>query len=239
MTVRVLVATEALVIGELDLAGAEHHYVARVRRAAVGDPIAAVDGAGRVGTGAIVAIDADRTRIRLDRVVAEPAPVPRITALIPLIKGDRLDLCVEKLAEVGVDAIVLYVAARAVVRLDDDRAATRRDRLAAVAEAATRQSGRGAAPVVTGPMPLAAALGTVAGHDLRWVAMPAADPPARPATPPATLAILTGPEGGLTADELAAAAAAGFVTVGLGPYVLRAETAPIVAAAHARLLCAT
>jgi 16S rRNA (uracil1498-N3)-methyltransferase len=237
VTARVLIAADALVAGDVELAGAEHHYIARVRRAAIGDPIVAFDGTGRLARGVIVAIDGERTRIRLEPVELAAAPAPHLTALIPLIKGDRLDLCVEKLAEVGVDAIILYVAARAVVRLDDDRAAARRDRLAAVAEAATRQSGRAAAPAVTGPMSLAAALAAADGADLRWVALPAAEPPVL-ATVPAKLAILTGPEGGLTADELAAAAAAGFAPVGLGPYVLRAETAPVVAAGHARIACA-
>jgi 16S rRNA (uracil1498-N3)-methyltransferase len=234
---RVLVAAEALVAGEVELAGDEHQYLARVRRAAVGDPLVAFDGAGRHAKGAIVAIDAARTRIRLDAVEQEPPPAPHLTALVPLIKGDRLDLCVEKLAEVGVDAIALYVAARAVVRLDGDRAAARTGRLAAVAAAATRQSGRAAAPAVTGPVPLAEALAAAAAADVRWVALPAADPPVL-ARAPARLAILTGPEGGLAPDELAAAAAAGFVPVGLGPFVLRAETAPVVAAAHARIACA-
>jgi 16S rRNA (uracil1498-N3)-methyltransferase len=86
-------------------------------------------------------------------------------------------------------------------------------------------------------MPLAAALTAAGAADLCWVALPAADPPVLAAAP-ARLAILTGPEGGLTADELAAAAAAGFVPVGLGPFVLRAETAPVVAASHARIACA-
>jgi 16S rRNA (uracil1498-N3)-methyltransferase len=236
VTVRVLIPVDALVAGELELADAEHHYVARVRRAAAGDAITAFDGAGRAADGVIIAITADRTRIRLGPVAVVPAPAPHLTALIPLIKGDRLDLCVEKLAEVGVDTIALYQAARAVVRLDGDRAAARRDRLAAVAEAAARQSGRAAAPVVAGPTPLGEALDATASCDLRWLAHPAGAPP-RLAAVPTRLAILTGPEGGLTAAELAAAEAAGFVPVGLGPFVLRAETAPIVAAAHARIAC--
>lgn len=234
MTVRVLIGADALVAGEVALTGAEHHYVARVRRAAVGDAITAFDGAGRRADGVIGAMTADRTTLVLAAVVREPAPVPAIQSLVPLIKGDRLDLCVEKLAEVGVEAIALYAAARAVVRLDPERARTRRARLAAVAEAAARQSGRAAAPTVTGPMPLADALAAAAGCDARWVAIPGADAPPAPAEA-TRLAILTGPEGGLTADELAAAAAAGFVPVGLGPHVLRAETAPIVAAGHARI----
>jgi 16S rRNA (uracil1498-N3)-methyltransferase len=240
VTVRVLVPAGALGDGdrELDLTDAEHHYLARVRRAAVGDAITVFDGAGHAADGVVVAIAADRARVRVGAVATVAAPIPHITSIIPLIKGDRLDTCVEKLTEVGVDAIVLYDAARAVVRLAADKVEGRRVRLAAVAEAAARQAGRASLPTVSGPVTLAEALAAAAACDSRWVAHPAADPPEIPrqaAIGVRFLAILTGPEGGLTADELAAAATAGFVAVGLGPYVLRAETAPIVAAGYARI----
>jgi 16S rRNA (uracil1498-N3)-methyltransferase len=237
MTLRVLVAPAALRPGELVLDEVEHHYLARVRRAPVGAVVVAFDGQGRSAEGVIVEITDARTRLRIGEVVADPAPVPHITALVPLIKGERMDLCVEKLVEVGVDSIVLYEAERAVVKLAGARLSARRERMIAIVAAAARQSGRSATASVTGPVPIAEALTAASVCERRWVAVPGAAPPVVGSVPP-RLAVLTGPEGGLTEGEVARATAAGFDPVGLGPFVLRAETAPIVAVAHARIACA-
>jgi 16S rRNA (uracil1498-N3)-methyltransferase len=237
MTLRVLVTPAELRPGDVVLDEVEHHYLARVRRAAVGAEVVAFDGKGRSADGVIVEITDAQTRLRLGEVAVDPAPVPHITALVPLIKGDRMDLCVEKLVEVGVDAIVLYEAERAVVQLAGARRSARRERLTAVAAAAARQCGRTATASVVGPVSLAEALAAASVCERRWVAVPGADPPAIGSVPP-RLAVLTGPEGGLTEDEIALATASGFDRVGLGPFVLRAETAPVVAVAHARIACA-
>ena len=69
--------------------------------------------------------------------------------LVPLIKGDRMDACIEKLVEVGVDAIVVWRAARSVARLDDAKRDGRVAKYQAIAQAAARQSGRAAIPSVT------------------------------------------------------------------------------------------
>ena len=235
MSLRILVAPARLREGEVELGDADHHYLSRVRRAATGDAITAFDGAGRAATGTIAAIEPDRTVLRLGPVAEVAAPPPHVTCLLPLIKGERLTLCLEKLVEVGVDAIVLYRAERAVVRLEGERAGSRRDRLAGVLRAAARQCGRAAVPTLDGPVPLPDALAAAAPAEVRWLAIAGADPPSVTHRPGA-IAILSGPEGGLSASELGAAGGAGFVPVGLGPYVLRAETAPIVAVAHARIL---
>jgi 16S rRNA (uracil1498-N3)-methyltransferase len=233
----VLVAPAALSPGEVILDDVEHHYLARVRRAAVGAEVVAFDGKGRSADGVIVEITDAQTRVRLGEVAADPAPVPHITALVPLIKGDRMDLCVEKLVEVGVDAIVLYEAERAIVQLAGARRSSRRERLTAIAAAAARQSGRTVVAAIVGPISLAEALAAASVCERRWVAVPGAAPPTVGSVPP-RLAVLTGPEGGLTEAEVAVATATGFDRVGLGPFVLRAETAPVVAVAHARIACA-
>jgi 16S rRNA (uracil1498-N3)-methyltransferase len=214
--------------GDVILDGDEHHYLARVRRAAVGDDIVAFDGAGRQAWGRIVAMSADRATLALGDVVDVPPAPPFVTAIVPLIKGDRLDLCVEKLVEVGVDRVLLYRAERAVVKLDDERAATRIARLTAVAEAAARQAGRASAPPIAGVASLAENLATVADHECKYVAVPGGDSAILGGK---RIAIVTGPEGGFTPAELDATTAAGFAPIGLGPYILRAETAPVIAVA--------
>src|SRR4051812_19329922 len=234
--IRVFVDPAVLAAGELIVRGDEHHYLAHVRRARPGEPVELVDGAGRRAAATIARLSAGETAL----IAGPPEPIapapPRVRALVPLIKGDRMDSCIEKLVEVGVDAIVVWPAARSVARLDDARRDARLARYRAIAHAAARQSGRAQVPDVTAAASLAAAVaGLPAGQ--RLVLDPASDaalalaPSAQPGGGAAVddLTVVSGPEGGLTADELDQLA--GFAPLGLGPRVLRADTAPVIAVA--------
>jgi len=237
MRVRVRVKPAALVAGDIAIDGDGHHYLARVRRLGPGDPVVVFDGAGREAPAVVTAVDADRVVVRAAAPRPAPAPAPRIVVLQALIKGDRMDWCVEKLVEVGADRIVLVAAERSVVRLDAERARSRQRRLQALAEAAARQCGRADVPPVSEPLPLAAALAEAAACEARRVCHPSAGEPLA-AIAAASVAVLIGPEGGLAPAELDAALAAGFAPVALGPHTLRAETAGPVAVAGIRLLVA-
>jgi 16S rRNA (uracil1498-N3)-methyltransferase len=153
-----------------------------------------------------------------------------------LIKGERMDWCLEKLVEVGVDEIVPCVTSRTVVKLADDRRAARHQRHLAIVREAARQCQRADLPVVHEATPLADALRAVTA-ERRLVAHPATAAPLLTAADgdPASVALLIGPEGGLADDELALARATGFEPVSLGRTVLRAETAGVVAVAALRL----
>jgi 16S rRNA (uracil1498-N3)-methyltransferase len=227
--VRVFVDPIGLAAGELVLRGDEHHYLAYVRRARVGDAVELVDGAGRRAAATIRAIASDATTVSVGapEVIASKPPFVRV--LIPLIKGDRMDTCVEKLVEVGVDEIVIWPAARAIVRLDADRREARQAKFAAMVQAAARQSGRAQIPSVR-----IVDDALVATTGARFVLDPASDVVMPGEANEVTIA--SGPEGGLTADELARFAHAGFTSIGLGPRILRAETAPVVAVALMRAL---
>jgi 16S rRNA (uracil1498-N3)-methyltransferase len=231
--IRVRVEPSALAAGDVAVTADGHHYLTRVLRLAPGARVVLFDGEGREADGVITAIDATTATVAAGAVRPALAPLPRITVLQALIKGDRMDWCIEKLVEVGADAIVLVAAERAVVRLDGERAAARQKRLQAVAEAASRQCGRADVPPVSMPLALPAAL-AAAASEILLVCHPGAGPsPA--ARGAASVAILVGPEGGLAPGELDRALAAGGVPVSLGPYVLRAETAGPVAVAALRL----
>ena len=246
---RLFVAPGALAAGELRVTGDEHHYLARVRRARVGDAIELVDGAGGRAPATVAAIDAEAAVLRVgppERIAPRP---PRARALVPPIKGDRMDACLEKLVEVGVDEIVIWPAARAVVRWDGPRRAARRTRFEAALQAAARQCGRAQVPALDFADDLGAAIARTEGGADRAPA-PAGAPAARlrvaldpasdgellrlPLEGTAEVTVASGPEGGLAPAELEQLARAGFVSVGLGPRVLRAETAPVVAVALIR-----
>ena len=220
-----------LAVGELVVRGDEHHYVARVRRARTGDPVELVDGTGQRADAVILRITDTETALRVERVETIADVSPRIRVLVPPIKGDRMDTCVEKLVEVGVDEIVVWPATRAVVKLDGARRASRVEHYAALAQAAARQSGRASVPRVSAADSLAAAIAALP-PGARVVLDPAAERGDWPAADDVTL--ISGPEGGLAPDELDALAAAQFASLGLGPRVLRAETAPVIAVALAR-----
>ena len=233
---RIFVDPARLAAGELAIAGDEHHYLARVRRARIGDPIELVDGAGRRAAATIARISDGETIVVVSPPELIPARPPHVRALVPLIKGDRMDACLEKLVEVGVDAIVVWPAARSVVRLDPDKRDARLAKYRAALVAAARQSGRAQVPSIDHGELAAAVVALPEGA--RFVLDPGCDGELAPGDA-SDVTIASGPEGGLTADELAQLAAAGFGSVGLGPRVLRAETAPLVAVALVRALTKT
>ena len=149
-------------------------------------------------------------------VEREARPAPPITVCFALVKGERPEWAVQKLTEVGVDRIVPFVASRSVVRWDGDKAARNAERLRRVAREAAMQSRRVWLPEVADVAPFAeiAALPGLALAEAGG-APPSLDHPA----------VAVGPEGGWGPEELAV----GAPRVTLGPHVLRAETAAVVA----------
>ncbi len=220
-----------LTAGELTVRGDEHHYLMRVRRARVGDAVELVDGDGHRAAATILTIGESATTLSVSAPETIPAALPFIRVLVPLIKGDRMDTCLEKLVEVGVDAIVVWPAARSVVKLEADRREARIAKYQAALQAASRQSGRAQVPTIAWADDLAAALLTLPAGS-RFVLDPTSDRPL--VTDPAAtdITIVSGPEGGLAPNELDALL--GFSSIGLGPRVLRAETAPVIAVALIR-----
>ncbi len=238
---RLAVAPGSLAAGPRELVGADHHYLFRVRRLPEGAPVELFDGAGLRARGRVRTVERDRAVVDLDP--PEPAPVEAplaITVLVSLIKGERMDWCVQKLVELGAARVVPVRAARSVVRLAGARAEARQRRLQSIAAAAARQCGRAVVPEVAPVTDLADAVAEAAVGAELCLLLDETEPErglAALVRPPlASAALLIGPEGSLTDDERALAARAGFEAVGLGPRILRAETAAIAAVAALQLL---
>jgi 16S rRNA (uracil1498-N3)-methyltransferase len=190
------------------------HHLARARRLRPGDAVTVSDGAGRWRPARFrggAGLEPDGDVVVLDR------PTPELTVAFALTKGDKPELVVQKLTELGIDRIVPFRAARSVVRWDDDRAARQQARLEAVARAACEQSHRCWAPVVE---PVTDVADLAVRGAVRLERGPVELTLARPV-------VAVGPEGGWTDEERAQLAASS----GLGPHVLRAETAAITAGA--------
>jgi 16S rRNA (uracil1498-N3)-methyltransferase len=226
---RIFVTPEQLAAGALAITGDEHHYLSRVRRARTGDRVELVDGAGRRAAATIASITDGATTMTVETPETIANALPFIRALIPWIKGDRMDVCIEKLVEAGCDEIIVWPAARAVVVLDGDRREARVAKLAAAVQAAARQCGRAQVPTVLAADSLSAAM---PAKGLRIVLDPYSSTPLE-AADASEVTIVSGPEGGFTNAELEDLAST-CTSVGLGPRILRAETAPVIATAIIR-----
>jgi 16S rRNA (uracil1498-N3)-methyltransferase len=218
------------------LTGEEAHHAAVVRRIAVGERIIVADGRGAGVCGPVVAVSRDAVDIAPETPVVEPAPVPRLVVVQALAKGDRGELAVELLTEVGVDVVVPWAASRCVVQLRGERADKTLSRWASTARAAAKQARRLRIPEVrdlASTRDVAALLGDAS---LAVVLHEAATVPLSDVLVPESgdVVVVVGPEGGITDEELAAF---GVAPVRLGPTVMRTSTAG--AAAAAALLART
>jgi 16S rRNA (uracil1498-N3)-methyltransferase len=216
---------------EITIGGTDGHHLQRVRRLRPDETVTAADGHGRWR--AYHVVSSDRGELVLSATTGlehEPALAPRLAVACALTKGERPELVVQKLTELAVDRILFVEAARSVVRWDDTRADQAMTRLARVAREAGAQSRRARIPVVEGPV----STNEIAGHPGLVVAAIEGGDAAALALPtdgPAPLGewlVAVGPEGGFDPAELHGFGDA--PRLGLGPHVLRAETAAIAAA---------
>ncbi|HXI76069.1 MAG TPA: 16S rRNA (uracil(1498)-N(3))-methyltransferase [Steroidobacteraceae bacterium] len=232
---RVFVGSALTPGGAVQLPPDTASHLAKVLRARAGDELVLFNGDGREFTGAIEAVRGSRVSafVGEGRAVARESPLA-ITLVQSVPRGDRMDFIVQKATELGVARIVPVLSQRSVVRLDAAQAESKAAHWRAVAISACEQCGRNSLPVIEAAQPLLTYLGESAPcAGPRLVFEPESVPqPLAAASAGVTIAdaqIAIGPEGGFAADELEAFRVAGFTQGGLGPRVLRAETAAIAA----------
>lgn len=231
-TFRYLVASASSPGGLVVLDAADSHHLARVVRRRAGDEVEIIDGDGNIWPA--VVRDPAAGGGALIELGHEPRMAPRVASYglaIGALEANRMDLVVEKATEMGAARIVVLASDRARRGPAADAWNRRRERLLRVATAAARQSGRGRTPAIEGPRAVAelvadgALVGSVMldprGKQALSSALAAANPEGSPL-------VLVGPEAGFSAEEVASARSAGLPVCGLGPGILRAETAAIV-----------
>ena len=209
--------------------GASRHV--QVLRLQPGDALTLFDGQGGQWQAEVLAIGRkDVTARLLAHQLLDCELRTPVTLALGMPANERMDALVEKAAELGVGTIAPLVCERSVLRLAGDRAERRSAHWQAVAVAACEQSGRNRVPQVLPPQPLRDWLAGMPAGGLRLVLSLADD--AQPlrmrlgAAGGGPVSLLSGPEGGLSPAELAAAGAAGHLPTTLGARVLRADTAP-------------
>jgi 16S rRNA (uracil1498-N3)-methyltransferase len=208
--------------------GAEAHHAVAVRRLTVGEPVLLTDGAGRVATCEVTATGKARLEVLVGSVASQPAPTPEVVVVQALPKGDRGELAVELLTEIGVAQIVPWAASRSVAVWRGDRAAKSLARWQATAREAAKQARRAWFPEVVPLASTADVVTLVADAPLALVLHEEAAEPL-PTELPDRVVLVVGPEGGLAPDELTAFADAGARPVRLGAEVLRTSTAGVAA----------
>lgn len=213
----------------------DHRYLTRVLRMSVGETVTLFDGKTVEALARVSRVGPRALELRIEERRAVMADTrPQVTLIQGLAKGDKIDFVVQKATELGLARFIPVTTARAVARLDGTaaRALQRRARWQKIAREAARQSGRLDVPEVEGVTTLTTALRAAPKDALKlmlWEGVRQTSLRAEiPAQPPQQIVIVVGPEGGFTVEEVEEARQDGFVAVGLGPRVLRTETAALV-----------
>ncbi|CAI9407289.1 16S rRNA (uracil(1498)-N(3))-methyltransferase [Nocardioides sp. T2.26MG-1] len=218
---------------EVTVEGDEAHHAVAVRRLRVGEQVVLTDGAGTAVQGPVASTGKRVFVVTVEWVRTDDAPAPAVVVVQAIPKGDRGELAVEVLTEVGVAEIVPWAASRSVAVWKGERATKSLARWRATAREAAKQARRWWFPEVSDLAATADVVELVAGADLAVVLHEEASLPLASVeiTNTGRIVVVVGPEGGLTPEEVEAFTAAGAVPVRLGAEVLRTSTAGVAAVA--------
>jgi 16S rRNA (uracil1498-N3)-methyltransferase len=214
---------------EVTVEGDEAHHAVAVRRLRVEERVVLTDGRGTTVLGTVAETGRRHLCVRVGRVETVTEPTPRVTVVQALPKGDRGELAVELLTEVGVATIVPWAAARSVAVWRGERGEKALTRWRVTAREAAKQARRAWFPQVTG-LASTAEVASLVGRATVTVVLHEDAPDALADVPipdDATVLVVVGPEGGLTDEELEALRTAGASVVRLGAEVLRTSTAGV------------
>ncbi|MEN9711163.1 MAG: Ribosomal small subunit methyltransferase [Actinomycetota bacterium] len=231
------VSTERLIntsAGEyITLDGDEGYHAATVQRMHVGESVLLADGEGRLAHGTVVEVPAkDQVLIEVVAITVAPPPQPRVLVVQALPKGDRGELAVEMLTEVGVDVIIPWAAQRCVAQWKGDKEDKGVAKWRTAAREAAKQSRRPRTPQITNLASTKDVIRLISETPHAWVLHEDGDIRLSGISVPiqGDLLLVVGPEGGVSSEELEAFSNAGAQVVRLGPTVLRTSTAGTVAA---------
>jgi 16S rRNA (uracil1498-N3)-methyltransferase len=207
------------------------HHISRVLRMAAGGALTVFNGRGGEYQATIEELDKKSVRLSLQEHNRRELESPLHMELgIALSRGDRFDWVIQKATELGVASIAPLVSERTEVKLKGDRIDKKQQHWRQIIISACEQSGRNTLPEL---QPLSALNSWLPGVQAqRKFVLHHRDTSATESPiVPASTALLIGPEGGLSAEEISAAGKKGFEALTLGPRILRTETAPLAALA--------
>ena len=227
-----LVPPGGLTPGVVTLAGPEGHHAAAVRRLRPGERADVSDGAGTLAECVVTGVGKDSVTLDIRAVHTVPPPRPRLVVAQALAKGDRGELAVELMTEVGVDTVIPWAAERSITRWQAERGAKALAKWRATAREAAKQSRRAWLPEVAD---LATTAALAKRASTAYAIVLEADAPPKlhelPLPEGEEILLFVGPEGGISPAERAALRDAGAIEARLGPTVLRTSTAGAIGAA--------
>ncbi len=217
-----------------EIAGSDAGHIRRVLRLSAGDVVELFDGTGNGYRARIVSASTRRVRFTIEAsfpLLSESGV--HITLAQGILKDRKMDALIRPLTELGIDCLVPFYAARSVPVPGKNRLGKRLDRWEKIALEAVKQCRRGCVPKITPADKFEDMLAASTDAELKilfWEGAPEAFavPGAAPQKPKSVV-VVVGPEGGFDPNEIRQAQAHGFLTTGLGPRILRAQTASLAA----------
>lgn len=219
------------------ITGEDHHHITRVMRLKDNDQILCTTLDGRSAVCSIAEITGENVIANVVKWVEGTSELPiKVTIASGLPKGDKLEWVIQKGTELGADKFIPFTAARSVVKWDEKKSAKKVERWQKIAKEAAEQSHRSHIPVVEHPNSLKLLLEASIKFDYKLIAY---EEDAKQGEVSIlanvlekmqegqSLIIVFGPEGGLTEEEVSLLRENGFMSCGLGPRILRTETAPL------------
>ncbi|MCM3566563.1 16S rRNA (uracil(1498)-N(3))-methyltransferase [Neobacillus mesonae] len=223
--------------GSFIIDGDDHHHIVKVMRMQTGDHIICVDKDGKQAECQLAEISDERVVADVVQWKEENSELPiSVTIASGLPKGDKLEWIIQKGTELGAHQFIPFSAARSVVKWDDKKASKKIDRWQRIAKEAAEQSHRTMVPEIVSPMSFTAMLEKSKdfGHKIAAYEEEAREGETSNFSSVLqnmhqgdSLLIVFGPEGGLADEEVKKLQSYGFILCGLGPRILRTETAPL------------
>lgn len=214
-------------------------HALRVLRLGPGDPVILFNGDGAQYPARLTAVDARAARAQVEAVETPARESPlRVTLVQAVARGEKMDWIIQKATELGAARILPVITERSEVKLDAARGDRRLEHWRAVVVAACEQCGRNVLPELAPVAPLAACLACdTTDRGARWMLHPGHAQRLRDITlASAAVTLAVGPEGGFGDADLATLQQAGYRAMGLGPRILRTETAGLAALAALQAL---
>ncbi|MCA6060577.1 16S rRNA (uracil(1498)-N(3))-methyltransferase [Thalassolituus sp. ST750PaO-4] len=204
-------------------------HLIRVLRMNDGDPVRLFNGDGHEYAGQLCDVQKKSASVLVGDILRSEADTPLKLQLGQVVsKGDRMDFTIQKATELGISDITPLWSERCEVRLKGERLDKKMEHWQKVAISACEQSGRNRIPTIHQPQYFAD-WAKNNNADVRLLLHPHRQKPLRDYPQPASVALLVGPEGGFSEQEVEMAMSSGFAGLTLGPRILRTETAALAA----------
>lgn len=217
----------------LYIIGDDARHIARSLRMAVGDEVTVCDKEGSEYVSRLTKIRDERCDAQIiEKVISKSEPKSYIRLFMSYPKSDKLEVIIQKAVELGAREIIPFESSRCIKKPKADKVAERTARLSRIAEEAAKQCGRAALPSVFPPLSFGDMINEAGSSKLVIFCYEGSGTLSLKAildgfdTPPESISVVVGCEGGFSPEEAETAANAGFKMANLGPRILRCETAP-------------